>query len=129
MRWARGQLTDEELDVEFLMWDIQRRLNLEALPDGETVICFIFNELEKYKSWWLVVSDGSVDLCTENPGKEVDIYVNTSVRTLVDVWQGNLKIRTALRDQLVTAIGNSQLVRTMPDWLGICLYAHIRPAK
>jgi DNA-binding HxlR family transcriptional regulator len=24
MRWARGQLTDKELDVEFLMWEIQR---------------------------------------------------------------------------------------------------------
>lgn len=129
MRWARGQLSDEELDVEFLMWDIQRRLNLEALPDGETVICFIFNELEKYKSWWLVVSDDGVDLCTENPGKEVDVYINTSVRTLVEIWQGNLKIRTALHDQLVTTIGNSKLVRSMPEWLGICLYAHIQPAN
>src|SRR5210317_2042479 len=55
MRWARGQLSNEELDVEFLMWDIQRRLQLDALPGGETVICFIFNELEKFKSWWLVI--------------------------------------------------------------------------
>jgi len=129
MRWARGQLSDEELDVEFLMWDIQRRLNLDALPDGETVICFIFNELEKYKSWWLVVRDDGVDLCTENPGKEVDVYFNTSVRTLVEVWRGDLKIRTALREQKVTAIGDPLLVRTMPDWLGICLYAHIQPAN
>ena len=26
MRWARGQMTDADLDVEFLMWDFQRRL-------------------------------------------------------------------------------------------------------
>jgi len=128
MRWARGQLSDEELDVEFLMWDIQRRLNLDALPDGETVICFIFNELEKYKSWWLLVSDDGVDLCTENPGKEVDVYLNTSVRTLVEVWRGDVKIRTALREQKVTAIGNPQLVRSLPDWLGICLSADIESA-
>ena len=37
MRWARGQLRDEELDVEFLMWDIQRRIQFNMLPDGETV--------------------------------------------------------------------------------------------
>ena len=45
MRWARSQLTDDELDIEFLMWEIQRRLDSEALPDGETVLCFIFEEL------------------------------------------------------------------------------------
>ena len=35
MRWARGQLRDEELDVEFLMWDVQRRLE----PDGDELQC------------------------------------------------------------------------------------------
>jgi len=128
MRWARGQLNEEELDVEFLMWDIQRRLQLDALPDGETVICFIFNELEKFKSWWLIVNDGNVDLCTENPGKEVDVYINTSVRSMVEVWQGNLDIKTALREQVIKAIGNKVLTRSLPDWLGICQYAHIKPA-
>ncbi len=128
MRWARGQLDDEELDVEFLMWDIQRRLQHDALPDGETVICFIFDELQKYKFWWLIVFDGNVDLCTENPGKDVDIYVKSSVRTMVEVWKGDLAIRNALRDQRITTQGSRQLTRSLPDWLGICLYAHIKPA-
>jgi len=128
MRWARGQLDDEELDVEFLMWDIQRRLRHDALPDGETVICFIFNELEKYKYWWLIVFDGSVDLCTENPGKDVDIYVKASVRIMVEVWKGDLGIRDALGDQRITTQGSRQLTKSFPDWLGICLYAHIKPA-
>jgi len=127
MRWARGQLTDNELDVEFLMWDIQRRLQVEALPGGETVLCFTFGELKKYKSWWLVVRDNDVDLCTENPGKDVDLYVNTTVRTLVEVWEGTLDIRSAMRKKLMTAVGDRQLAKTMPDWLGICLYADVQP--
>ena len=43
MRWARGQMTDSELDVEFLMWDLQRRLQTARLPDGETVLCFVLS--------------------------------------------------------------------------------------
>ncbi len=35
MRWARSQLTDDELDVEFLMRELQRRLQTEHLPDGK----------------------------------------------------------------------------------------------
>ena len=127
MRWARGQMSDSELDVEFLMWDLQRRLQTDKLPGGETVLCFSFDELEKHKTWWLLVNDGEVDLCTENPGREVDIYVNSGVRTLVEIWHGDLDLRLALREQRVRAHGNVHLVRTMPQWLGISPYADVRP--
>ena len=127
MRWARGQLSDDELDVEFLMWDIQRRLQTDRLPDGETIFCFIFDDLTMFKNWWLVASNGEVDLCTENPGKDVDLYINTTLRNMVQIWEGDIEIKVAQRKQLLKTQGNTQLARTMPDWLGICLYADIRP--
>ena len=127
MRWARGQLDDNELDVEFLMWDIQRRLQVDKLADGETILCFIFDGLTNFNSWWLVIRDGEVDLCTENPGKNVDLYIKTTLRCLVEIWNGDVDIRTALNKERINTQGDSQLARTMPDWLGICLYADVRP--
>jgi DNA-binding HxlR family transcriptional regulator len=126
MRWARSQLTDDELDVEFLMRDLQRRLGTEHLPDGETVICLIFDELTKYRTWWLLVDDDVVDLCTENPGKDVDLYINSSVRTIVEIWKGDLDMRMALRNESVKAHGLQHLVRTMPEWFGVCLYKEVQ---
>jgi len=126
MRWARGQLTDRELDIEFLMWEIQRRLDTQALPDGETVLCFIFDELEQFKSWWVVIQDGEVDLCTKNPGKDVDLYISSTVRTMVEVWEGDLELNSALRKQLIKPNGNRQLIKTLPEWFGICLYADVQ---
>lgn len=127
MRWARSQLTDDELDIEFLMWEIQRRLDTEALPDGETVLCFIFEELTLFKSWWVVVNDNGVDLCTKNPGKDVDLYISSTVRTMVEIWEGDLGLTLALRKQLVKTNGNRLLIKTLPEWFGICLYADIKP--
>jgi DNA-binding HxlR family transcriptional regulator len=126
MRWARGQLTDDELDVEFLMRDLQRRLQTEHLPDGETVICLMFDELTKHKSWWLVADGDVVDLCSEDPGKEVDLYINSRVRTIVEVWEGDLDMRAALRDGSIEANGPRHLIRTMPDWFGVCLYKDVQ---
>jgi DNA-binding HxlR family transcriptional regulator len=126
MRWARTQLTDDELDVEFLMRELQRRLQTEHMPDGETVICLIFDELTKHKTWWLIVNGDDVDLCTEDPGKDVDLYINSSVRTLVEIWEGDLEMRTALRNGSVKAHGVRHLIRTMPDWFGVCLYKDVR---
>jgi DNA-binding HxlR family transcriptional regulator len=129
MRWARGQMSDSELDVEFLMWDLQRRLQTQHLPDGETVICFSFDELETHKTWWLICNNSEVDLCTENPGRETDLYINTDVRTLVEIWHGDLNIDQAQRDKRLRVHGIAQLARSMTQWLGICLYADVRPAS
>ncbi len=70
---------------------------------------------------------GEVDLCTESPGKDVDLYINTRVRTLVEVWSGDLDLNVALREKQVRTHGNMHLARTMPDLFGICPYAKVRP--
>ena len=122
-------MTDSELDVEFLMWDLQRRLQTDQLPGGETVLCFVFDEQERFKTWWLVACQDGVDLCSENPGKEVDLYINTTVRDLAGIWRGDVSISTALRQKIIRTHGNVGLARSIQNWLGICLYADIEPAS
>ena len=129
MRWARDRLTERELDVEFLMWEVRRRLNHDALPGGETTICFNFDELTQFNSWWLLIRDGDVDLCTENPGTDVDLYINTGVRTMIEIWEGTLDVKTALRKELLKTVGDRWLARNLPEWLGICLYADVQPGN
>jgi hypothetical protein len=48
------------------------------------------------------------------------------VRTLIEIWEGDLEIRTALRKGSVKAHGLRHLVRTMPDWFGVCLYKDVK---
>ena len=93
------------------------------------MLSFTFDELERFKTWWLIASKGNVDLCSEDPGKEVDLYINSSVRELATVWRGDVAIKTALREKSIRTHGNTHLTRTMPEWLGVCLYADIEPAK
>lgn len=127
MRWVRDRLSDSDLDVEFLMREMQRQIRAEHLPDGETVICLSFDELTEHRTWWLVVNVDSVDLCTDDPGKEVDLYISSSVRTLAQVWRGDLEIRKALRNGSVKTNGFRHLVSTMPDWFGVSLYKDVAP--
>jgi hypothetical protein len=110
------------------MWELQRRLQTQHLPAGETVICFTFTELEKFGLWWLVVYDDKVDLCTRDPGKDVDIYIESTVRTLAEVWRGDAGLRPALADGSIKTHGLRVLERTLPDWLGLCLYKDVSPA-
>ena len=125
-RWARGQMSDDELDVELLMWDIQRRIDTQKLPDGETVLAFMFADLDKHKNWWLVIDGEDVDLCTEDPGKDVDLYFASSLRTMVEVWQGDAELRDALRDEKIMTTGSTRLQRSLPDWFALCSYAGVK---
>ena len=78
-----------------------------------------------HKNWWLLVEGDEVDLCTEDPGKDVDLYLNSTVRTLVNVWEGDLAVRTALRNNSIKAHGMRHLIKTMPDWFGVCKYKDV----
>lgn len=135
MRWARRQLSDEELDIDLLMWDIRRRILTEHLPGGETVLCFSFTDVpdpsgaNKAMSWWLVIDDDEVDLCDRDLGKDVDLYVSSRIRDMVEVWEGDLDLQPALREERLIVIGDRRLIRSMPDWFGRSTLAHIRPAE
>jgi hypothetical protein len=48
------------------------------------------------------------------------------VRTIVEVWEGDLDIRAALRNGSIKTHGPRHLTRTMPDWFGVCLYKEIQ---
>jgi DNA-binding HxlR family transcriptional regulator len=116
MRWARDEMDADDLDVKFLMFDIQRRIDTTALPDGETVLCFSFTDLDTFGRWWLVCRSPEVDLCYQDPGKDVDCYITGSSRDLIGAWMGDLPLRKALQSGTIRLIGESHLRRTFPRW-------------
>jgi len=48
------------------------------------------------------------------------------VRTIIEVWAGDLDIRTARRNGSVKTHGLRHPIRTMPDWFGVSLYTEVR---
>jgi DNA-binding HxlR family transcriptional regulator len=129
MRWARGQMTDRDLDVQLLMWDIQRRIQPNKLPTGQTVLRFMFTDLNEYNEWWLKIQNNEVDLCTENPGNEVDVYFTCDLRTMTEVWMGDLSIPQARADDRLKIVGSPVYVKNIQSWLGLYLLADIRPSS
>jgi DNA-binding HxlR family transcriptional regulator len=127
MKWARGQMTDDELDVEMLMSEISRRIDATQLPGGRTVIEFIFTDLSKFRRWWVVIEDdGERELCVENPRKETDILIRADVRTMVEIWAGDTDIRTAKKGGRLHLQGHPDLIRSVTSWLRGGLYASVR---
>lgn len=123
-RWVRRDVTREALDPTLLMWDMQRRIVMEALPPRRVVVSFHFPDAPAvHQQYWLVLKQDEVDLCLNDPGHDVDLNVFSNVRALTDVWTGDLTISRALRDESVRLSGPPALRRAFPDWLGLSLFA------
>lgn len=128
MRWARGQMSDDELDVELLMYDLCRRLDPDRLPGGETVIQFSFSGLEDFAQWWIVAKDAKRELCVVHPGKDADVRIVTDARTMVEIYAGDLPLEQARQAQRLEVTGTRELVRSLSEWLPVMALAHVRPA-
>ena len=90
IRWI-PELGDQDLDPHLLLWDIHRRVDLQAVPDGRTTVEFSFSDVPPPSSdWWLVISEAGADVCDVNPGYDVRVTVRTSLRTLSRVWRGDV---------------------------------------
>jgi len=128
-RWSRSKMTEDDLDGSFLMWDIRRNIKTAALP-AQAVLFFEFPDAKKgMKHWWLVVDDGEVDLCLEDPGREVDVTLTCGLRTMTQIWMGDISLAQARIRGLLKVVGASALVRSLGKWLGPSPFAHVPPAR
>ena len=71
----------------------------------------------------VVEADGTVDVCSIDPGFEVDLYVSTDLRTMTAIWIGLTKLGSAIRDGSVVLIGDRDLERATPRWLALSPFA------
>src|SRR5215468_3270576 len=80
-RWVETEASLRNLDPNLLMWDIRRNIDPQPLPRRRSVIQVIFNDLkEAQRNWWLLVTpDEETDLCSVDPGFDVDLYIATDL--------------------------------------------------
>ena len=124
-RWVDADLSLDNLDPSLLMWDMRRNLDASPLPDERSVIQFIYSDLPlSQKNWWLIVEpDGMVDLCSVDPGFEIDLYVTTDLRPMTAIWMGLSTVKAERKNGALDLIGDQELSRHMQTWLGLSPFA------
>jgi DNA-binding HxlR family transcriptional regulator len=126
-RWVTTQATMEHLDVKLLMRNMRRNLNLDPLPNRRSTIQFIFSDIPlPLKNWWLIVEPGrDVDLCSVEPRYDVDLYINSDLRTMTEVWMGYGPIQQAIDADRIVLVGDRELEDSFQTWLGASRFAAI----
>lgn len=128
MRWARNHMLEDDYDVELLMLYLQRSVQPDKLAGNESTIRFKFTDLKELSDWWLVAKSDEVDVCVKDPGKDVDIYFTSSVKTMIDVWMGDVSYRSAVRNGDLKVVGPSNLTKDIFSWMNKSVFAGLPSA-
>ncbi|MGL5164831.1 MAG: winged helix-turn-helix transcriptional regulator [Afipia sp.] len=124
-RRIEADVSLQHLDVQLLMWDMRRNLNTTPMPQRRSVVQFIYPELPTtQRCWWLIVDPNEVvDLCSIDPGFDVDLYVSVDLRTMTAIWMGLDTVRAAAGSARMILTGDRQLASAMQTWLGLSPFA------
>jgi DNA-binding HxlR family transcriptional regulator len=130
-RWVETQLSLKNLDPSLLMWDMRRNLDTTPLPSRRCTIQFLYPELPAARqNWWLLIEPShgdepmrETDLCSSDPGFEVDLYVESDLRTMTAIWMGFTTVANELRTDQLRITGQPRLRESMQRWLGLSPFA------
>lgn len=123
-RWVESSLSLKNLDPSLLMWDMRRHIQASAFPPRRCTISFSYPELSAgRRNWWLVIAAGEVDLCSVDPGYDIDLYVRGSLRSMTAVWMGVTTLKAEIGAGAIELDGDRAMARSMQSWLGLSPFA------
>ena len=123
-KWLPREAVAEDLDLEPLLVDMQRRVRFEALPREPIVTRF---EIHGSRPRFLLLKTAEVSVCTHNPGFPEPLRVRSPLSALVAWWRGDASFAEARRMGLAL-YGSRTLARAFPGWFDRYKFAHIGPA-
>ncbi len=121
-QWLKSPLQPDEMDVNLLMWDVHRCLEVQDLGRRQVVVKFIFQNVPRAQrnlaTWWLLVTRDQVDLCVTNPGHEVALTVRADLPTFMQFWVGRAAWSDAIKTGRFEVEGSREDSTALTAWLG-----------
>lgn len=128
-RWTRRELADNEMDVGLLLWSIESRAKADAFRKDPAVVRLAFTDLPVSRNrWWFVNRDRHCELCLDDPGFEVDLYLGCTFADMIYVVRGDLPLEKALASQRLEAMGKAAARRCLGAWLNLSPLASVKLA-
>jgi DNA-binding HxlR family transcriptional regulator len=123
-RWLPRHAEREDLDLEPLLIDMQRRVRFETLPDEPLVVRL---ELSGHPVRFLLLKRTEASFCSQNPGFPEALTLRGPLPALVAWWRGDVSFAGSRRLGL-SLFGPGELVRAFPGWFALYLFAGVAPA-
>ena len=126
--WGQRRLprdtAKEDLDIEPLLVDMERRVRFDRLPPHPVMVRF---DLTKAKPRFLLLRRTEAMLCVRNMGYPEPVRVVGPLSALAAWWRGDISFAGA-QNQGLAIEGTREFRRAFPDWFERYAFAQILPA-
>lgn len=123
-RWLVRDPAKEDVELEPVLQDMQRRVRFEALPAKPFVVRF---EIRGHRPRFMVLKKTEASLCHQNAGFPEPLCVRASLAALIAWWRGDRSFTEAQRTGLEIDAPKA-MVRAFPTWFEPYPFAHIPSA-
>lgn len=123
MFWVFQNMDARQLNLSSIIRDYAVALNTDQLPAGDITIQFTVTGEQEPVRKYVLVRDGKTQVCEDNISNEVDVYLTASLKTLGQIWFGELNIISARDQGSLKVAGSSFCVNNLTKWLGTSQFA------
>ena len=117
-RWARRELAAHELDLKLLLWGLERSVRPNAFGERRCVVRMTFaDQPVRVREWWFVNDGGQLEMCKDDPGFDVDLYLEATLPTMIRVYRGDVTLAGAIEQGGIQVTGLAWARRALSRWL------------
>lgn len=123
MQWVFESMDEEQLNISTIVRDFAVTIDMDQLPSGDTIIQFTINGEGPAVKKYVLLQDGISQVCEENIGHEVNVYLTATLKTLYEIWFGELSVTAACEQGLLKVVGAPAYTRNLSKWLRTSQFA------
>jgi DNA-binding HxlR family transcriptional regulator len=125
--WIYDGLSDEELSAAQCAQHFCGLVKSDGLPSGTTVIEIVLEDVEEMSHVFVMIRGDEREICDENPGHEVDVYVRSTLRTLTEIMLGDLSLLAARASGALRVTGPTVYTKNLAKWFPVSEFAGDNP--
>lgn len=119
-RWTRRELMEHEIDLGLLVWSLESSTDPGAFGAKRCLIRMeLTDQIDSKRLWWFLNHQGKCELCVEDPGGEVNLYLACTLPDAIYIVRGDLSPETAMDSGKLEVLGDDWARRAFVNWLNL----------
>lgn len=119
-RWTRRELKEHEIDLGLLVWSLESSTNPDAFGDRRCLIRLeLTDQTDAKRWWWFLNEEGRCELCVDDPGGDVNLYLACTLPDAIYLVRGDLPLASATSSQRLEILGDGWARKSFAKWLNL----------
>lgn len=129
-RWTRRELAEHEIDLGLLVWSLESSSDPTAFGERRCLIRLdLTDQPAERRLWWFLNRNRRTELCLEDPGGEVNLYLATTLPDAIHLVRGDVTLARALDSGRLEALGDGWARRELAGWLNLGPITRVASAR